>query len=152
MDILLTTEQDITSSWDYNQYFIFGAVFLIALVIIEEQEAIRCALMRLKMKRTSNDDEKILSARNLKKTFYKVPCQNLFCCIWFCCPIRVLRKFGRVKANKDISLEVGYNESRALVGLNGSGKTTLFDLITNKTKPTSGKILMNQIPLEKYLY
>src|SRR5262249_9624103 len=44
------------------------------------------------------------------------------------------------KAVDDLSLYVEPNEIRAIIGPNGAGKTTLLDLITGKTRPTSGKV------------
>ncbi|MDB4987954.1 MAG: Branched-chain amino acid transporter ATP-binding protein [Myxococcaceae bacterium] len=48
--------------------------------------------------------------------------------------------FDGFKAITDLSLYVDKNEIRALIGPNGAGKTTLLDLITGKTRPTSGKV------------
>jgi urea transport system ATP-binding protein len=41
----------------------------------------------------------------------------------------------------DFSLEEG--ELRVIIGPNGAGKTTFMDLLTGKTKPTSGSVLFN---------
>lgn len=40
----------------------------------------------------------------------------------------------------DIDLNIKEGELRVIIGPNGAGKTTLMDMITGKTKPTSGKI------------
>lgn len=50
------------------------------------------------------------------------------------------RHFGSLKAVNDVSLEIKERSMRAVIGPNGAGKTTLFDLITNRTRPTSGKV------------
>ncbi|MDB4973307.1 MAG: Urea transporter ATP-binding protein UrtD [Myxococcaceae bacterium] len=55
--------------------------------------------------------------------------------------------FDGFKAITDLSLYIEKNEIRALIGPNGAGKTTLLDLITGKTKPTSGRILFKDEPL-----
>lgn len=47
----------------------------------------------------------------------------------------------RAISNLDFSLNRG--ELRVILGPNGAGKTTLMDLITGKTKPTSGKIIFD---------
>ena len=43
--------------------------------------------------------------------------------------------------NLDFRLEQG--ELRFIIGPNGAGKTTLLDLITGKTKPDRGRIMVN---------
>ena len=42
-----------------------------------------------------------------------------------------------------LNLSVGYGELRFLIGPNGAGKTTLLDIITSKTKPSSGKVVFD---------
>ncbi|MCD8222959.1 MAG: ABC transporter ATP-binding protein [Clostridiales bacterium] len=51
------------------------------------------------------------------------------------------RYFGALHATKDVSFEVADGEVRAIIGPNGAGKSTLMDLITNRTTPTSGKVI-----------
>jgi urea transport system ATP-binding protein len=55
--------------------------------------------------------------------------------------------FDGFKAIDDLSLYVDKNELRALIGPNGAGKTTLLDLISGKTRPTSGKVTFRDIEL-----
>jgi urea transport system ATP-binding protein len=43
----------------------------------------------------------------------------------------------------DLNFSVGHGELRFLIGPNGAGKTTLLDIITSKTKPTTGKVVFN---------
>lgn len=50
------------------------------------------------------------------------------------------RYFGALHATKDVSFEVPDGEVRAIIGPNGAGKSTLMDLITNRTRPSSGKV------------
>jgi branched-chain amino acid transport system ATP-binding protein len=50
------------------------------------------------------------------------------------------RRFGGVHAVKDVDLEVGPGERRAILGPNGAGKTTLFNVISGEFPPTSGSI------------
>jgi branched-chain amino acid transport system ATP-binding protein len=50
------------------------------------------------------------------------------------------KAFGSLKAVNEVSLEIKEGSIRAVIGPNGAGKTTLFDLITNRTRPTSGKV------------
>ena len=51
--------------------------------------------------------------------------------------------FNQFKAIDDVSLAVNRGELRVIIGPNGAGKTTLMDLITGKTRPTAGKIILN---------
>jgi urea transport system ATP-binding protein len=46
--------------------------------------------------------------------------------------------FDGFKALNALSLTVDKTEMRAIIGPNGAGKTTLMDVITGKTRPTSG--------------
>jgi urea transport system ATP-binding protein len=48
--------------------------------------------------------------------------------------------FDGFKAVDGLTLYVDKNEIRAVIGPNGAGKTTLLDLISGKTRPTSGKV------------
>jgi urea transport system ATP-binding protein len=46
--------------------------------------------------------------------------------------------FDGFKALNSLSLTVDKTEMRAIIGPNGAGKTTMMDVITGKTRPTSG--------------
>jgi branched-chain amino acid transport system ATP-binding protein len=50
------------------------------------------------------------------------------------------RRFGGVVAVKDVDLDVGHGERRAVLGPNGAGKSTLFNLIAGADIPTEGNI------------
>jgi ABC-type bacteriocin/lantibiotic exporter with double-glycine peptidase domain len=50
-----------------------------------------------------------------------------------------------------INLDLAQNSMTALVGRSGSGKSTLFDLILGFTEPSGGEILMDGIPVLKYI-
>lgn len=52
-------------------------------------------------------------------------------------------------ALKNVSFKINPLESLALVGENGSGKTTIVLLLCRLFKPTSGRILLNGIDIEK---
>jgi branched-chain amino acid transport system ATP-binding protein len=52
----------------------------------------------------------------------------------------VVKSFGGLKANNNVSMEVRKGEIRGLIGPNGSGKTTLINLITGIYKVTEGSI------------
>jgi urea transport system ATP-binding protein len=55
--------------------------------------------------------------------------------------------FDGFKAIDDLSMYVDKNEIRAVIGPNGAGKTTLLDLISGKTKPSSGKVTFKEAEL-----
>ena len=50
------------------------------------------------------------------------------------------RSFGALKAVNNISIEVPEKKIWAIIGSNGAGKSTLLDLITNRTRPSGGKV------------
>jgi Cu-processing system ATP-binding protein len=52
----------------------------------------------------------------------------------------VVKRFGKVEAVRDVSLNLGEGETIALVGHNGAGKTTLMKLMLGLIRPTSGTI------------
>ena len=53
----------------------------------------------------------------------------------------LVKNYGKYEAVKNISFKVEKGEVLGFLGPNGAGKSTLMDLITGKTKPTSGEIL-----------
>ncbi|WP_318377786.1 urea ABC transporter ATP-binding protein UrtD [Enterobacter sp.] len=52
--------------------------------------------------------------------------------------------FDKFRALTDLTLSIGVGELRCVIGPNGAGKTTLMDVITGKTRPTSGKVFYDQ--------
>ena len=56
----------------------------------------------------------------------------------------LVKEFGGLVANADISLELKQGEIVGLIGPNGAGKTTLFNCIAGYYKPTSGKIFFDR--------
>lgn len=57
--------------------------------------------------------------------------------------------FGELHVLKDISLEVKEGEKLVIIGPSGSGKSTLIRCINYLEEPTSGSILINNIPITK---
>ena len=51
--------------------------------------------------------------------------------------------FSGFLAVHQVSLSVDKGETRVIIGPNGAGKTTIIDMITGKTAPTSGKVLLD---------
>ena len=51
------------------------------------------------------------------------------------------RRFGGLRAVRDLSFAVNEGETVALIGPNGAGKTTSFNLITGYYRPNSGSVL-----------
>jgi len=56
----------------------------------------------------------------------------------------ISKSFDGFQAIKNLSLNVGEPELRAVIGPNGAGKTTFMDIITGKTKPDEGRILFGE--------
>ncbi|MDO5651875.1 MAG: lipid A export permease/ATP-binding protein MsbA [Moraxella sp.] len=54
-----------------------------------------------------------------------------------------------VQALTDFSLDIKAGETVAVVGRSGSGKTTLVNLLTRALEPTSGKILVDDMPIDE---
>jgi urea transport system permease protein len=54
--------------------------------------------------------------------------------------------FDGFKALNDLTLDIGVGELRCIIGPNGAGKTTMMDVITGKTRPTSGTAYFGQRP------
>ena len=52
--------------------------------------------------------------------------------------------FDGFKAINNLSLDIGVGELRCIIGPNGAGKTTMMDVITGKTRPTSGSAFFGQ--------
>jgi urea transport system ATP-binding protein len=50
--------------------------------------------------------------------------------------------FGAFQAITNLSLLINFNEIRAVIGPNGAGKTTLLDVITGKTRPKKGRVVL----------
>lgn len=52
--------------------------------------------------------------------------------------------FDGFKAINNLNLYIGVGELRCIIGPNGAGKTTMMDVITGKTRPTSGTAFFGQ--------
>ena len=52
----------------------------------------------------------------------------------------VSKRFGGLRAVKDVSLEMSEGEVLFIIGPNGAGKTTLFNLISGFLHPDEGSI------------
>ena len=60
----------------------------------------------------------------------------------------VTKTFGKVVANKNVTLDIKKGEILSLLGENGSGKTTLMNMIAGIYYPDEGEILVNGKPVE----
>ena len=58
-----------------------------------------------------------------------------------------LSKENTVNAVRNVSLEIKDGEFVIITGRSGSGKTTLLNLSSGLTRPTSGKIFLDDIDL-----
>lgn len=52
-------------------------------------------------------------------------------------------EFNGFRAVNEVNMTIAKGELRTLIGSNGAGKTTIIDMITGKTKPTYGSIMLN---------
>lgn len=53
-------------------------------------------------------------------------------------------EFDGFKALNNLTLDIDVGELRCIIGPNGAGKTTMMDIITGKTRPTSGNAYFGQ--------
>ena len=51
--------------------------------------------------------------------------------------------FGAFVALNDLTVTAAYGEVRGVIGPNGAGKTTLLDVLTGKSRPRSGRVLLD---------
>ena len=59
----------------------------------------------------------------------------------------VTKRFGKVVANDDVSLDIKRGEILSLLGENGSGKTTLMNMLAGIYFPDEGEILVGGNPV-----
>lgn len=58
----------------------------------------------------------------------------------------VIKRFGGLVANNDVSMQLKAGEVHALIGPNGAGKSTFFNMISGVDSPTEGQVqLMGQV-------
>src|SRR6195256_1482937 len=58
--------------------------------------------------------------------------------------------FEGFKAVNGVSMVIEEGELRVLLGANGAGKTTLMDLITGKTRSTSGRVFLHDTDITNW--
>ena len=63
--------------------------------------------------------------------------------------INLSKKYKSKEAVNNISFKINENEIVGLLGPNGCGKTTTIGMILGLLKPTSGKVLINGMDIEK---
>ena len=63
--------------------------------------------------------------------------------------INLSKSYKSKQAVNSINFEINENEIVGLLGPNGSGKTTTIGMILGLLKPTSGKVLINGVNIEK---
>jgi len=61
----------------------------------------------------------------------------------------LIKKFGSLTALNDISFSVGEGETFGFLGPNGAGKTTSIKMMVGLLRPTSGKVYINGIDVQK---
>jgi len=58
---------------------------------------------------------------------------------------QLTKRFGGLIAVKDISFQTKRGEILSIIGPNGAGKSTLFKLVCSFLKPTSGRVLLDDM-------
>ena len=61
----------------------------------------------------------------------------------------LVKRFGGVAAVDGVSIDVRRGQIVGVIGPNGAGKTTLFDMIAGEQRPTSGRIELNGVAVER---
>ena len=64
--------------------------------------------------------------------------------------INLSKSYASKEAVKNINFKINENEIVGLLGPNGCGKTTTIAMILGLLKPSSGKILINEMNIEKH--
>lgn len=64
----------------------------------------------------------------------------------------VTKRFGKMTAVNDMSLELESGKMLGFLGRNGAGKTTTFRMILGLSEPTEGHITYNGKKLDKTMY
>jgi len=59
---------------------------------------------------------------------------------------RIVKRFGAVTANRDITLDIHAGRILALLGENGAGKSTLMSILSGRYHPDEGRILVDGEP------
>ena len=60
------------------------------------------------------------------------------------------KKFGSLKAVRNISFNLNQGEILGFLGPNGAGKTTTMRMITGFLKPTEGEVLINGLKIDDH--
>ncbi len=59
----------------------------------------------------------------------------------------IVKKFGTIVANDNVSIQLNKGEILAIIGENGAGKTTLMKILYGMYQPDEGQILINGKPV-----
>ena len=62
--------------------------------------------------------------------------------------VEIARSFGGVSALAGVSFSVAARTIHGLIGPNGAGKTTLINVLSGLTKPDSGRVLLDDLPVQ----
>jgi heme exporter protein A len=60
---------------------------------------------------------------------------------------KVSKSYGNITALRDVTFKLKKGSFLAIFGPNGAGKTTLLKILSNLSKPTSGSVKINGLPI-----
>jgi branched-chain amino acid transport system ATP-binding protein len=60
------------------------------------------------------------------------------------------KSFGRTDIIRGVTLDVREGERHAIIGPNGAGKSTIFNLVSGRMAPTSGRIFLDEKPIDGF--
>jgi len=84
-----------------------------------------------------------VSAETLKSIYLPAPFNSSQRCVTLLKILHLIKKYGRLNAVNDLSLDVEKGDIVALLGPSGCGKTTTLRCVAGLEKPDDGEIIIN---------
>jgi ABC-type antimicrobial peptide transport system, ATPase component len=64
--------------------------------------------------------------------------------------IQIKKSFGSLEVLKGIDIRIEKGEIVSIIGKSGAGKTTLLQILGTLDKPSSGEVIINDIPVSQF--